>query len=149
VTVVLACGEVLSLSRGECVADDCRFTIETKQGPIPVLLPAYTMPAVPKLSAGYFARPGMDLIDLFIGSEGTLGIITDVTFRLLAPAPAVALALVMCPDERDGLRLVEAIRTESQRTWRTGDPAGIDARRSSISIDGRCRSSRKTLRRRR
>jgi D-lactate dehydrogenase (cytochrome) len=126
-TVVLACGELLTISRGECVADDRGFTIETTQGPIAVPVPTYRMPAVPKLSAGYYARPEMDLIDLFIGSEGTLGIVTDVTFRLLAPAPGVALALVMCPDERDGLRLVEAIRADSQRTWQTRDPAGIDA----------------------
>ena len=44
------------------------------------------MPDVPKRSAGYFIAPGMDLIDLFIGSEGTLGVIADVTFRT-APLP--------------------------------------------------------------
>ena len=42
------------------------------------------MPSVPKLSAGYFARPGMDLIDLFIGSEGTLGIVVDATLGVVA-----------------------------------------------------------------
>ena len=40
------------------------------------------MPDVPKLSAGYYARPGMDLVDLFVGSEGTLGVIVDATLRV-------------------------------------------------------------------
>ena len=44
--------------------------------------------------AGYFATPDMDLIDLFIGSEGTLGVITTVTFRTLSPIPTSALAFV-------------------------------------------------------
>jgi hypothetical protein len=32
------------------------------------------MPSVRKLAAGYYAAPGMDLVDLFIGAEGTLGV---------------------------------------------------------------------------
>jgi len=40
------------------------------------------------VSAGYFAAPNMDLIDLFIGSEGTLGVLTDVTLRVLTTRPA-------------------------------------------------------------
>jgi D-lactate dehydrogenase (cytochrome) len=68
----------------------------------------------------------MDLVDLFIGSEGTLGVITEVTFRTLAPAPASALALVPCSTETQGLALVDALRGASRETWQTRDPLGID-----------------------
>ena len=37
------------------------------------------MPQLAKVSAGYFAAPGMDVVDLFIGSEGTLGVMTEIT----------------------------------------------------------------------
>jgi D-lactate dehydrogenase (cytochrome) len=126
-TVVLAGGDVLDLVRGECVASAGGFVIRTGTGDLEVPLPGYRMPDVPKHSAGYFARPGMDLIDLFIGSEGTLGIVTEVTFRVLSPAPPSARALVLCGSERQGLELVAALRDASRETWRTRDPSGIDA----------------------
>ena len=125
-TVVLASGEVLDLERGACMADDDGFLIGGAAGGLRVPLPRYSMPDVVKRSAGYFAAPGMDLVDLFIGSEGTLGIVTRVTFRLLSPAPALALALIMCPTESAALRLAGDLRAESQRTWRTQDRNGID-----------------------
>lgn len=40
------------------------------------------MPEI-KHAAGYYLKNGMDLIDLFIGSEGTLGFIYDAKLRLL------------------------------------------------------------------
>ena len=86
-TVVLAGGDVLELARGQCVASaDGVFEIETSSGVRTVRLPSLAMPNVPKKSAGYFIKPGMDLIDLFIGCEGTLGVIAAVTFRT-APLP--------------------------------------------------------------
>jgi len=75
-TVVLADGSVLELRRGEVHAADGVFVIETPSGELRVPVPGYTMPNVPKRSAGYHAEPGMDLIDLFIGAEGTLGVVT-------------------------------------------------------------------------
>ena len=47
--------------------------------------------------------PGMDLIDLFIGSEGTLGVITDATLRVV-PLPRRCVALVTCRLGRAGGR---------------------------------------------
>ena len=114
-TVVLADGTALHLRRGEQRAEDR------------VNVPAYSMPNVHKKSAGYFAAPGMDLIDLFIGSEGTLGVVTNVTFRVLSPAPQTALALVPCRTESDAFRIVSDIRRASLETWRTNDSSGIDA----------------------
>src|SRR5260370_25661392 len=70
------------------------------------------MPDVDKVSAGYYAAPGMDLIDLFIGSEGTLGAIAAVRFRTLSPAPTTALALVPCALEPSALALVAELRRE-------------------------------------
>ena len=84
------------------------------------------MPRVRKCSAGYFAKPRMDLIDLFIGSEGTLGVITAVTFRLLPHPPVIGWALVPVPGDADALALAAELRAVSQETWRSGDPRGID-----------------------
>jgi FAD/FMN-containing dehydrogenase len=45
----------------------------------------YTSPNC-KNTAGYFVQPGMDWLDLFIGSEGTLGIFVSICLKLL-PRP--------------------------------------------------------------
>jgi len=127
-TIVLASGDVLELSRGECVADDDRrVEIKGVDGRvISITMPSYRMPDVPKRSAGYFAAPGMDLIDLLIGSEGTLGVIVDVTFRVARTPPAVALAFVPVASEPAAIALVDELRAASHATWRARDPRGID-----------------------
>jgi D-lactate dehydrogenase (cytochrome) len=100
-TVVLADGREMTVRRGE-----------RRAASLGLPLPSYRMPDVVKVSAGYFSAPDMDLIDLFIGSEGTLGVITTVTFRTLSPIPTSALAFVPCPSERDALALVGELRQE-------------------------------------
>lgn len=77
--VALMDGRVLDLARGDRVDFDVDF------------IPA---PKTTKHTAGYYMRPGMDWLDLFIGSEGTLGIITEAALRLF-PMPAAILAGVV------------------------------------------------------
>ena len=101
-TVVFADGETRRIERGETHASRL----------VPV--PTYRMPAVPKNSAGYFAARDMDLIDLFIGSEGTLAVVTEVTLRVLAQRPAFCYAFVTFADRSAALAFVSLLRASSR-----------------------------------
>ena len=111
-TVVLADGRLLRLRRGETLARDGRFRLAGTAGEIcdiPV-----TNIGWPKTKAtlGYPLAEGMDLIDLFIGSEGTLGVIVEVELAIIERPPAVVGVLVMTPAEKQALALVARIRRE-------------------------------------
>src|SRR5713226_28931 len=136
-TVVLPSGDVLDVERGAIHAHrDGYFDLELASGTVRVPTPRYRMPNVPKVSAGYFAKPDMDLIDLFIGSEGTLGIVTAVTLRVLPVRPAACLVFVAFSDRGAALSVVRRLRESAMTTWRTRDPRGIDV--SAIEhMDGR------------
>lgn len=69
--VALPDGRVIEVRRGEAVDFE---------------VPAMPVPRTTKFSAGYRLAPGMDWVDLFVGSEGTLGVITQAELKLL-PAP--------------------------------------------------------------
>jgi FAD/FMN-containing dehydrogenase len=93
--VVLPDGEVLALRRGE-------------KPPFPI--PDLPAPAVRKNTAGYFMREGMDYLDLFIGSEGTLGVITEAEVALL-PLPAkLFTGVVFFESDESALDAVDAWR---------------------------------------
>jgi D-lactate dehydrogenase (cytochrome) len=138
-TVVLANGDVLDLERGQTTADaDGNLEIVLTSGEVRRLrVPGYRMPAVAKLSAGYFAAPGMDLIDLFVGSEGTLGVITEVALRVLPARPAMCLAFVPFEQRGAALALATRLRDAARETWRTNDARGLDV--AAIEhMDARC-----------
>jgi len=86
--VILSDGEIVEIKRGEIFADRGGFF---KIGSKKVKIPSYATPDI-KCSAGYFCRPGMDAIDLFIGSEGTLGIFTEIDVSLI---PALSNRVIM------------------------------------------------------
>ncbi len=108
--LVLADSSVIQIKRGEYKANGRRFSVKTESGRvIEGALPAYKMPDV-KNAAGYFIRDDMDLIDLFVGFDGTLGIITEADLRLL-PEPAVKWGvMIFFPSEEDVVGFVKDIR---------------------------------------
>jgi D-lactate dehydrogenase (cytochrome) len=128
ITVVLADGAILTIHRSATTAsDDGSFELIYPSGAVVrVRVPTFHMPDVSKLSAGYFARPGMDLIDLFIGSEGTLGIIVEATLRVIA-LPRRAHVLVTCESEGQALALTAALRREAALSWRGDGPLDVAA----------------------
>ncbi len=136
-TVVLSSGDVLDIERGVTRARHGRFEIVLADRTLDVRVPAYKLPDVAKVSAGYFAAPDMDLIDLFIGSEGTLGVITEVALRVLAVRPAMCLAFVPFADRRAAFAFVGRMRDAARDSWRTHDPHGLDV--AAIEhMDARC-----------
>jgi D-lactate dehydrogenase (cytochrome) len=93
-------------------SSDGWLELRLTSGPVRIPVPTYVMPDVAKLSAGYFARPGMDLIDLFIGSEGTLGFITEATLRVV-PLPQRCVTLVTFESDAQAVRLTAALRSKA------------------------------------
>jgi len=78
------------------------------------MLPApLSWPQVAKNASGYALDRFLetaDPLDLWIGSEGTLGVVTGVELRALPPAPARGVALLGVPDRDDLPAVVEAAR---------------------------------------
>jgi len=104
-TVVLPNGEVVKLERGVHKAEGLSFQLGSISGRLPEL----PMPRV-KTAAGYFVKPDMDLVDLFIGAEGTLGVVTEITLQLKsAPAQMIGLTAFFAA-ESEALEFVRFLR---------------------------------------
>jgi D-lactate dehydrogenase (cytochrome) len=116
--VVLAGGELIDLRRGANRADETgMFRLPLPSGRvIEARLPEYRMPEVRKNASGYYVAPKMDLLDLFIGSEGTLGVIVEVEVSLV-PRPEELISGIVFFDSEDGLlRFVSEARSRSLAT---------------------------------
>ncbi len=112
--VFLANGEYLDIPRGRYFASPFgSFTIFSANGKsCSFNIPDYTLPAT-KNAAGFFTAPQMDLIDLFIGSEGVLGVITKVEVALLERQNKIAMIQFLDSDDR-AVQLTQALRSDSR-----------------------------------
>ncbi len=122
--VVLTCGEVLDIERGQVFSDaDGRFEIVLSDGEtLSVQLPSYQAPAVKDASGYFVGADRTDLIDLFIGCEGTLGVITQVQIGLLPLPPLIFAGIGYLPSVAAAIGFVKAAREA------TRDPASpLDA----------------------
>ncbi len=112
IRVVLMNGDILDIKRGEVFANEGVFEIKLTDGSVvEVKVPTYEMPKT-KNAAGLFAKPDMDLIDLFIGSEGILGVITVIELGLVSLAENIMTVMAFFPSEADAVNFVYEVRAD-------------------------------------
>jgi FAD/FMN-containing dehydrogenase len=94
--VALVDGTVIDVRRGEAIDFE---------------VPEIPQPPSKKHSAGYALRPGMDWVDLFIGSEGTLGIVIEAEVKLLPNPKELLNGIVFFPSDEAALDALDAWRS--------------------------------------
>jgi FAD/FMN-containing dehydrogenase len=85
-------------------------------------------PKVSKNSAGYALwdvwdreKQLFDLTKLFVGSQGTLGIITEITFRLITPRPHTEMLVIFLKDLDDITGIIKTVLTYHPETFESFD----------------------------
>ncbi|HYI94617.1 MAG TPA: FAD-binding oxidoreductase [Bryobacteraceae bacterium] len=126
--VALMNGSVLELRRGD---------------PIPFETRAIPAPSTKKHTAGFPLRPGMDVLDLFIGSEGTLGVVMEAVVRLLPIPEELLSGIVFFRSDDDALTAVDMWREISGlRMLEYIDAGSLDLLRPTYSdIPGAAKSA--------
>ncbi len=126
-TIILANGKVLNLSRGEFKFQNSVLNLDlTDNLNLEFSLPKIKIPIV-KNAAGYFIKEDMDLIDLFIGSEGTLGFISEIKLKLIDLPEKILSAVIFFDEENNAFQFINEAR-EISYTTRKANKINIDAR---------------------
>lgn len=122
--VVTPTGEILNLKRGENHENsEGLIELTTESGAkIKLKLPTYAAPNVRKNASGYFSSAKTDAIDLFVGSEGTLGIIAEIEFKLLPKPEGFLSGIIFFKENQDLLNFVDEARKISFETRKIRNP---------------------------
>ena len=120
ISIVLASGEIAHINRGQYVSQDSdQFELETDKGrKIEIKIPTYPRPNIRKNVSGFFNARPIDAIDLFIGSEGTLGVIVEIELELLKRPEGIFSGIVFFESNADLLGFVEQSRDRSLKARR-------------------------------
>ena len=97
IELVLPSGKIIWIKRGEYRFIHGRLT-HPDLGIL--VLPLLSRPQPKKNAAGLYLQPEMDLIDLFIGSEGELGLILSADLILARKPFAVATLAIFCDEDQ-------------------------------------------------
>jgi len=104
--IVLANGDRLKISRGEAVSTDGE-SVKLPDSDISIKIPTYKRPNVRKNVSGFYNARPLDAIDLFIGSEGLLGVISEIELSLLPKRDGSFSGIVFFEKETDLLEFVD------------------------------------------
>ncbi|MCE1190027.1 MAG: FAD-binding oxidoreductase [Ignavibacteria bacterium] len=108
-SVILPDGTPVTLKRGERTASPGTLILPRAGGTMQIPIPEIAYPAV-KNAAGYYLHYGMDAIDLFIGAEGTLGVITEAVLGVLPRPQCLISCVAFFPDSNSALEFIDFAR---------------------------------------
>ena len=110
VIMVLADGRTITAKRGCQRATGYEAVFTCDDGSVLTApIPTYKMPPT-KNASGYFAAKDMELIDLLIGSDGTLGVVSEIEIKLLPQPKVIWGASLLFEDEPSSLQFVDQVR---------------------------------------
>ncbi len=107
--IALIDGKTTELSRGHTISEPIIFDDGSKLE-FPNI--NYRSPNC-KNAAGYYVQNNMDWVDLFIGSEGTLAVILEITLKLLKQPDEFLSGVLFFEEEKQCWNLVRDIRENS------------------------------------
>jgi D-lactate dehydrogenase (cytochrome) len=125
--IILSNGELLVLKRTNPAAERFQLKFKSESGTrYNIELPEFEMPKT-KNASGYYCKKNMDAIDLFIGSEGTLGIVTKIKLKLIALPENIISAVIFFNDELNALSFIKHAREFSYASEKRILKNSIDA----------------------
>jgi D-lactate dehydrogenase (cytochrome) len=107
--LVSANGDYLKIKRADFFAKKRSFDFTYNNKNFKFNVPSYNLPKV-KSQAGYFAKDNMDLVDLFIGAEGTLAVIASCILKLQDKPFNIFDGLIFFEREEDAFCFVDRIK---------------------------------------
>ncbi|MFA5511147.1 MAG: FAD-binding oxidoreductase [Candidatus Kapaibacterium sp.] len=112
--IILSNGDQLNIGRGEIFAENNILKLVSLEGnEYKIQLPNYIMPAV-KNASGYYTGSNIDAIDLFIGSEGTLGIVTEIELTVQTKPENILGGIVFFDDNDNLFNFIVDLRDQSK-----------------------------------
>jgi D-lactate dehydrogenase (cytochrome) len=141
-SVILANGDKIDIRRGEAVSS-IAMRLTTEGGSwLDIIVPTYPRPNVRKNVSGFYNSHPLDGIDLFIGSEGTLGVIVEIELSLLPKPEGFFSGIVFFERDDDLLGFVDEAKILSFVSRESGSAASHPAIDASLIeyFDGRALS---------
>jgi D-lactate dehydrogenase (cytochrome) len=113
IKLALSTGDTLDLERGKIfIKKGAVFSLPLKSGDLKINIPSYSIPDI-KNAAGYYVKDNMDLLDLFIGQEGTLGLVLEADVILGKKPERILSFFSFFNTEKDALDFAREARSKN------------------------------------